>query len=343
MDPLPPPNSSSTYYSNSGTPNGSHYNSASSTNGDGVKYHDSPSNRSPVRDRERRSEYTPDKTNNRLANTAPPGRVLGVFGLSPQTRREDLIKEFQRFGDVEKVSLIMDRKTQRSKCFAFVYFYEKDHAIKAKVECQNLELDGKMIRTDYSASERAHDPTPGKYHGESRFSPYSGRDRDRDRDYDRYDNRDRDRDRDRDSGRDRDRGYGSSRSYRDGDRDRERNRETGRDRDRGYSMSSSSYGNGSDDQYSSSRRYNNDKYSSSSSSSSSYRDDKYSSTSSSYRDDKSYDSGRRDYDDAPRSSSYSDSRLNDYSSSKKVEQKNELYFENQIFGIRYENDLNTLE
>eukprot|EP01133_Synstelium_polycarpum_P015747 gene15747-18710_t len=95
--------------------------------------------------------------------TAPPGKVLGVFGLSPRTNRFDLQDEFSKFGEIDQVSLIMDRRTGKSKCFGFVYFVNKEDAVRAKNETQNFELHGKFIRTDYSASKGAHEKTPGKY------------------------------------------------------------------------------------------------------------------------------------------------------------------------------------
>jgi len=150
----------------------------------------SPSNLSPKRDRyndrTENGEYR-----NRLANTASPSRVLGVFGLSPSTTDRDLKNEFSKYGKIDHVDLIMDRKTGRSKCFGFVYFDSKDDASRAKDECQGLELHGKNIRTDFSATKKPHDPTPGKYYGNPRYdsrgrspprySPYGGRDYGRER------------------------------------------------------------------------------------------------------------------------------------------------------------------
>ncbi|GAM27670.1 hypothetical protein SAMD00019534_108460 [Acytostelium subglobosum LB1] len=117
----------------------------------GVVDRDSRENRDGDRDRGSNSDrdrYVSDRSpgpgsdrSNRLANTAPPSKVLGVFGLSPKTTRYDLEDTFKKFGKIENVSLIMDKKTNRSKCFAFVYFESKDDAIKAKNECQNLIME----------------------------------------------------------------------------------------------------------------------------------------------------------------------------------------------------------
>ncbi|EGC37204.1 hypothetical protein DICPUDRAFT_87071 [Dictyostelium purpureum] len=139
---------------------------------------------SPIRgDDKRRGDYNTPR--NRLANTASPSCVLGVFGLSPSTEERDIKDEFTKFGKIDHVDLIMDRKTGRSKCFGFVYFENKDDAVRAKEECQDLILHGKHIRTDFSATKRPHDPTPGRYYGNPkydsrrspppRFSPYGER------------------------------------------------------------------------------------------------------------------------------------------------------------------------
>lgn len=41
---------------------------------------------------------------------APPSEVLGVFGLSVQTRESDLDYEFSRFGTVESVNIVYDQR-----------------------------------------------------------------------------------------------------------------------------------------------------------------------------------------------------------------------------------------
>lgn len=40
----------------------------------------------------------------------PPSRVLGVFGMSIFTRRDDLEKVFGEYGPIEKVELIYNRQ-----------------------------------------------------------------------------------------------------------------------------------------------------------------------------------------------------------------------------------------
>lgn len=67
-----------------------------------------------------------------------PSRVLGVFGLSIYTRKDDLDSVFRKYGAVESINLVHDRFTGRSKGFAFVYFADQDDADSARRETNGL-------------------------------------------------------------------------------------------------------------------------------------------------------------------------------------------------------------
>lgn len=112
---------------------------------------------------------------------------LGVFGLSLYTTERELDKEFSKFGPLEKVTVVLDGKTGRSRGFAFVYFEHVEDAKAAKEAMCDQEIDGRRIRVDYSITKRAHTPTPGVYMGRP---TYTGGSRDgggyRDRGYDGY-------------------------------------------------------------------------------------------------------------------------------------------------------------
>ncbi|KZW03809.1 RNA-binding domain-containing protein [Exidia glandulosa HHB12029] len=146
-----------------------------------------------------------------------PSKVLGVFGLSIRTTERDLEDEFGRFGHVEKVTIVYDQRSDRSRGFGFIQMGSPDEAARCIEALNGVDLNGRRIRVDYSVTERAHAPTPGEYMGHRRPLRDERDYRDRDRRDDRY--RDRDRDyRDRDH-----------RSY---DRDRrDRRDDYGRDRD----------------------------------------------------------------------------------------------------------------
>eukprot|EP00485_Elphidium_margaritaceum_P007892 CAMPEP_0202708524 /NCGR_PEP_ID=MMETSP1385-20130828/20710_1 /ASSEMBLY_ACC=CAM_ASM_000861 /TAXON_ID=933848 /ORGANISM="Elphidium margaritaceum" /LENGTH=453 /DNA_ID=CAMNT_0049367521 /DNA_START=866 /DNA_END=2231 /DNA_ORIENTATION=+ len=91
--------------------------------------------------------------------------VLGCFGLSNRTSEPELRDTFEAYGAVDKVMLIIDRKTQISKGYAFIYFANASDADKAKEALSGAELDGKQIRVDFSLTKRPHEPTPGTYLG----------------------------------------------------------------------------------------------------------------------------------------------------------------------------------
>ncbi|XP_030760398.1 transformer-2 protein homolog beta isoform X2 [Sitophilus oryzae] len=117
-----------------------------------------------------------------------PNTCLGIFGLSVYTNEDELYHIFSKYGPVERVQVVIDAKTGRSRGFAFVYFEKTEDAKVAKEECCGMKINDKNIRVDFSITERAHTPTPGIYMGKPTYK-YS----------DRYGDKYRDRRRDRDS------------------------------------------------------------------------------------------------------------------------------------------------
>ncbi|TGZ37248.1 hypothetical protein DBV15_03301 [Temnothorax longispinosus] len=94
-----------------------------------------------------------------------PSRCLGVFGLSIFTTEQQIQHIFSRYGPVERVQVVIDAKTGRSRGFCFVYFESSEDAKVAKDQCTGMEIDGRRIRVDFSITQRAHTPTPGIYMG----------------------------------------------------------------------------------------------------------------------------------------------------------------------------------
>ncbi|XP_060529515.1 transformer-2 protein homolog alpha-like isoform X4 [Cylas formicarius] len=154
-----------------------------------VKHEDSPRNlkgnsysRSPSRDRkyrDDRSRRRDDRDYSRrdsrrrhlsARDNPKPGRCLGVFGLSVYTTEDELYHIFSKYGPVERVQVVIDAKTGRSRGFSFVYFESMEDAKVAKEQCSGMKINGKSIRVDYSITERAHTPTPGIYMGKPTYS-----------------------------------------------------------------------------------------------------------------------------------------------------------------------------
>ena len=90
---------------------------------------------------------------------------LGVFGLSVYTTERELDNEFSKFGPLEKVQVVLDGNTGRSRGFAFVYYEAAEDAKAAKEAMFDQEIDGRRIRVDFSITKRPHTPTPGVYMG----------------------------------------------------------------------------------------------------------------------------------------------------------------------------------
>merc|ERR1711994_475156 len=99
---------------------------------------------------------------------------LGVFGLSLYTTERELEKEFGKFGPIDKLQVVLDGKTGRSRGFGFVYFQNLDDARTAKEAMCDTEIDGRRIRVDFSVTKRPHTPTPGVYMGRPTYSRGAG-------------------------------------------------------------------------------------------------------------------------------------------------------------------------
>jgi len=116
--------------------------------------------RSPMSNRRRHigSREAPETSN-----------CVGVFGLSLYTTERELEKEFSKFGPLEKVTVILDGKTGRSRGFAFVYFESQEDAKASKEAMNDQEIDGRRVRVDFSITKRPHTPTPGVYMGQPTY------------------------------------------------------------------------------------------------------------------------------------------------------------------------------
>ncbi|XP_043270042.1 transformer-2 protein homolog beta-like isoform X3 [Venturia canescens] len=94
-----------------------------------------------------------------------PSHCLGIFGLSIYTTEQQIHRIFSEYGPVERVQVVIDAKTGRSRGFCFVYFESIENAKVAKEQCSGMGIDGRRIRVDFSVTQRAHTPTPGIYMG----------------------------------------------------------------------------------------------------------------------------------------------------------------------------------
>lgn len=86
------------------------------------------------------------------ADIRPPNNVLFVCQLNPVTEDEDLKTVFARFGEIEKCEIIRDYKTGDSLQYAFIEFKAEEACNKAYVAMQNVLIDDKRIKVDFSQS-----------------------------------------------------------------------------------------------------------------------------------------------------------------------------------------------
>ena len=63
--------------------------------------------------------------------TGTPSNVLGVFGLSTNTREHDIKALFSPFGPIKEVKLVYDTRSQMSRGFGFIYFESQSDAERA--------------------------------------------------------------------------------------------------------------------------------------------------------------------------------------------------------------------
>lgn len=68
-----------------------------------------------------------------------------VASLNFKTRREDLQKAFEAFGQVTSAKIVKDRVTGRSKGFGFVEMPNDEEANLAIAGLNDTELDGRKI------------------------------------------------------------------------------------------------------------------------------------------------------------------------------------------------------
>jgi len=108
-----------------------------------------------------------------------PSKCIGVFGLSLYTSERELEQEFKKFGPLEKVQVVLDGHSGRSRGFAFIYYENVEDATEARNAMSGADMDGRKLRVDFSITKRPHTPTPGTYMGRptsgSRAAGGSGR------------------------------------------------------------------------------------------------------------------------------------------------------------------------
>ena len=78
-----------------------------------------------------------------------------VGNLTYDTTEERLREVFEQFGQVESISIIMDRQTGRSRGFAFVIMPDEAEAQRAIDESNGMEVDGRALKVNQAREKSA--------------------------------------------------------------------------------------------------------------------------------------------------------------------------------------------
>lgn len=81
-------------------------------------------------------------------------KKIYVGNLSYSTAEETLRNQFSQFGEVESVSIIIDRATNRSKGFGFVEMADEAAANEAIASLNQKEIDGRRVRVSEAQEKR---------------------------------------------------------------------------------------------------------------------------------------------------------------------------------------------
>jgi RNA recognition motif-containing protein len=84
-----------------------------------------------------------------------------VGNLSHDTTEEELRRAFEEYGSVDKVNIIMDKFSGRSKGFGFVEMASKEEAEAAMNGLNNTELDGRTLNVNEARPRQDRGPRGG--------------------------------------------------------------------------------------------------------------------------------------------------------------------------------------
>ena len=82
-------------------------------------------------------------------------KKIYVGNLSFDVSETDLETTFAQFGEIDRVNLIIDRNTGKSKGFAFIS-YTTEEAVQSALQFDGSELDGRKVRVSVAREKEAH-------------------------------------------------------------------------------------------------------------------------------------------------------------------------------------------
>ncbi|EDN08154.1 transformer-SR ribonucleoprotein [Histoplasma capsulatum] len=117
------------------------------------------------------------------------GSNLFVTGIHPRLTESDVSRLFEKYGDVESCSIMVDPHTKESRGFGFVKMVTAEQADAAKEGLQGEVIEGRTLSIEKARRGRPRTPTPGKYFGPPKRGTSYARGPPRGGRYDRYDDR----------------------------------------------------------------------------------------------------------------------------------------------------------
>jgi RNA recognition motif-containing protein len=93
------------------------------------------------------------------------GSNLFVTGIHPRLTEADVSRLFEKYGDVENCSIMLDPHTKESRGFGFVKMVSNEQADAAKDGLQGEVIEGRTLSIEKARRARPRTPTPGKYFG----------------------------------------------------------------------------------------------------------------------------------------------------------------------------------
>ncbi|KAJ5134318.1 hypothetical protein N7448_000659 [Penicillium atrosanguineum] len=93
------------------------------------------------------------------------GSNLFVTGIHPRLTESDITRLFEKYGDVENCSIMLDPHTKESRGFGFVNMVTAEQADAAKEGLQGEVIEGRTLSIEKARRNRPRTPTPGKYFG----------------------------------------------------------------------------------------------------------------------------------------------------------------------------------
>jgi len=117
------------------------------------------------------------------------GSNLFVTGIHPRLTEADVSRLFEKYGDVENCSIMLDPHTKESRGFGFVKMVTNEQADAAKEALQGENIEGRTLSIEKARRARPRTPTPGKYFGPPKRGDFRGPSRGGGGYRDRYDDR----------------------------------------------------------------------------------------------------------------------------------------------------------